>query len=65
VEPLGAQNLLTARIGADVIKVSTHPDFRVAAGDTIWLRFPENKVRFMDADSGRALTAPEAEKALA
>ncbi|MBW4438316.1 MAG: ABC transporter ATP-binding protein [Pleurocapsa minor GSE-CHR-MK-17-07R] len=64
VEPLGAQNLLTARIGQDTIKVSTHPDFTVSAGETIWLRFPENKVRYMDADTGRALAA-ETEKALA
>ncbi|MDL1902556.1 ABC transporter ATP-binding protein [Anaerolineae bacterium CFX9] len=64
VEPLGAQNLLTARIGEDTIKVSTHPDFTVAAGDTIWLRFPESKVRYMDVESGRALSGG-AEKVMA
>lgn len=64
VEPLGAQNLLTARIGSDTIKVSTHPDFQVAVGDKIWLRFPENKVCYMNPDDGRTLMFP-VEKALA
>ncbi len=64
VEPLGSQNLLTACIGKDTIKVSIHPDFPVTAGDNLWLRFPINKVRYMDADTGRSITA-DTEKALA
>ncbi len=56
VEPLGSQNLLTIHIGADVLKVSTHPDFPVRAGDKVWLRFPVQKIRWIDRDSGKALT---------
>jgi multiple sugar transport system ATP-binding protein len=55
VEPLGSQNLLTIKIGSDIIKVSTHPDFRVGAGQDIWIRFPSEKIRWYDRDSGRAL----------
>jgi multiple sugar transport system ATP-binding protein len=55
VEPLGAQNLLTIRIGDDIIKISTHPDFRSAPDQTIWIRFPSDKIRWIDRDSGRAL----------
>ncbi|MCZ7545488.1 MAG: ABC transporter ATP-binding protein [Anaerolineae bacterium] len=55
VEPLGSQNLLTIQVHGDVIKVSTHPDFNVAADSDIWLRFPADKIRWIDRDSGRAL----------
>lgn len=52
LEPLGSQNLLTVRIGEDLMKVSTHPDFVVSPDEDIWLRFPADKVRWMDVESG-------------
>jgi multiple sugar transport system ATP-binding protein len=55
VEPLGSQNLLTVQIGNDVVKVSTHPTFEVAPGDDVWLRFPADKIRWVDRDSSRVL----------
>jgi multiple sugar transport system ATP-binding protein len=55
VEPLGSQNLLTVQIGRDIVKVSTHPTFEVAPGDDVWLRFPADKIRWVDRDSGRVL----------
>ncbi|MBN2303882.1 MAG: ABC transporter ATP-binding protein [Anaerolineae bacterium] len=55
VEPLGSQNLLTIQIGSDIIKVSTHPDFRVAPDKDIWIRFPSDKIRWIDRDSGKTL----------
>ncbi len=57
VEPLGSQNLLTVRIGGSVMKVSTRPDLPVKRGQQIWLRFPENKIRWLDADTGRTIAA--------
>ncbi|MFN3333815.1 MAG: ABC transporter ATP-binding protein [Caldilinea sp.] len=59
VEPLGAQNLLTVKIGANTVKVSTHPSFEVAPDQNIWLRFPAEKIRWIDRDNGRVLY-PEA-----
>jgi multiple sugar transport system ATP-binding protein len=59
VEPLGSQNLLTVRVGGSVMKVSTRPDLPVKRGDTIWLRFPEAKIRWLDADTGRAISSAE------
>ena len=64
VEPLGAQNLLTIWIDNHAIKVSTHPDFPVEAGGEVWLRFPENKIRWLDHETGRAIT-PESEQVIA
>ncbi len=57
VEPLGAQNLLTVRVGQDLVKVATHPTFQVAPGEEVWLRFPSDKVRWIDRLSGRVLYA--------
>ena len=55
VEPLGSQNLLTVQIGDDLVKVATHPTFRVTPGTDIWLRFPSEKIRWVDRDSGQVL----------
>ncbi|MBX3062166.1 MAG: ABC transporter ATP-binding protein [Anaerolineae bacterium] len=66
VEPLGSQNLLTVKLGGDTIKVSTHPDFPVSAGGTVWLRIPPAKIRLLDRDSGDSITTASAtEKQLA
>ncbi|MFN8451999.1 MAG: ABC transporter ATP-binding protein [Anaerolineae bacterium] len=56
VEPLGAQNLLTIFIDGNVIKVSTHPDFPIEADGQLWLRFPVEKIRWIDRDTGRAIS---------
>jgi multiple sugar transport system ATP-binding protein len=55
VEPLGSQNLLTVQIGNDLVKVATHPTFRVAQGTDVWLRFPAEKIRWVDRESGNVL----------
>jgi multiple sugar transport system ATP-binding protein len=55
VEPLGSQNLLTVKIGDDLVKVATHPTFRVEPGTDVWLRFPAEKIRWVDRDSGKTL----------
>ncbi len=57
VEPLGSQNLLTVRIGEDTIKVATHPSFQVRPDQDVWLRFPADKIRWFDRESGQALYA--------
>lgn len=56
VEPLGAQNLLTIYVGTSAIKVSTHPDFPVQVDGPLWLRFPVGKIRWIDRDSGYAVS---------
>lgn len=55
VEPLGSQNLLTVEIGGDIVKVATHPTFQVSPKDHVWLRFPADKIRWVDRDSERVL----------
>lgn len=55
VEPLGSQNLLTVNIGDDIVKVATHPTFPVAPDSDIWLRFPADKIRWIERESQRAM----------
>jgi multiple sugar transport system ATP-binding protein len=55
VEPLGSQNLLTVKIGSNIVKVSTHPSFAIAPDQDVWLRFPTDKIRWIDRDSGQVL----------
>ncbi len=55
VEPLGSQNLLTIKIGKNSVKVATHPTFDVVADQTVWLRFPAEKIRWTDRDTGLVL----------
>ena len=57
VEPLGSQNLLTVNIGSDTVKVATHPTFQVAPDEDVWLRFPADKIRWVDRETGLVLYA--------
>jgi multiple sugar transport system ATP-binding protein len=57
VEPLGSQNLLTVNIGSDTVKVATHPTFEIAPDEDVWLRFPADKIRWVDPDSQQVLYA--------
>jgi multiple sugar transport system ATP-binding protein len=57
VEPLGSQNLLTVNIGDDIVKVATHPTFPVAPDTDIWLRFPPDKIRWIERDSQQVVYA--------
>lgn len=55
VEPLGSQNLLTVKIGEDRVKVSTHPTFAIEPDMDVWLRFPADKIRWIDRRNGKVL----------
>jgi multiple sugar transport system ATP-binding protein len=55
VEPLGSQNLLTVNIGNDTVKVATHPTFTIKPDENVWLRFPADKIRWVDRDSQQVL----------
>jgi len=55
VEPLGSQNLLTVKIGNDTVKVATHPTFEATPGMDVWLRFPAEKIRWIDWENEQVL----------
>ncbi len=55
VEPLGAQLLVTARLGDQTLKLSLPPGRPIPPGRTLWLSFPPAAIRWMDARSGQAI----------
>ena len=57
VEPLGSHKLLTMQVGAEISKVSVAPDQRVAPKDDVWLHFDPDKIRWMDAATGDAISS--------
>jgi multiple sugar transport system ATP-binding protein len=57
VEPLGSHNLLTVRLGGDLLKVSTPPDLFPAPGSDVWLALDPGRIRWMDRETGLALVA--------
>ena len=55
VEPLGSHKLVTTRVGDEIVKVLAPIDQPVAPNDETWLDFDAAKVRWMDAESGKAI----------
>ena len=56
VEPLGSHNLLTVRTGEDMLKVSAPPDLFPAPDTDVWLRIAPERIRWMSAGTGTAIT---------
>jgi multiple sugar transport system ATP-binding protein len=59
VEPLGSHNLLTVKSGEDTLKVSTSPRVFPEPDSNVWLRIETNRIRWMDPETGRAVTSDE------
>jgi multiple sugar transport system ATP-binding protein len=58
VEPLGSHNLITARTGDDVVKISAGNHFFPEPGADIWLRLRPAKIRWLDRETGKVIAAP-------
>ncbi len=55
VEPLGSHNLLTIKLGKQILKVNTRADAPFQPGQQIWLQLAADKIRWMDRQSGEAI----------
>ncbi len=57
VETLGHQNIVTAKVGNNLVKIATKPEFALAVRDTVWLNIgPQNYHLFAD---GIAISHPQ------
>ena len=63
IEPLGSHNLLTVKTGDDLLKVSTPPHLFPQLDSSIWLRLEPGRIRWMDAESGRAIPLSDPRRA--
>jgi inositol-phosphate transport system ATP-binding protein len=55
VEPLGRDDMLDVKIGAEHFYVLADPALRVRSGDQVRLKFDTSKVQFFDSDTGDSL----------
>jgi multiple sugar transport system ATP-binding protein len=57
LEPLGSHNLLTVKVGDDLVKVSTAPNLFPPLDSDVWLELDPARIRWMDRESGHAVMA--------
>lgn len=55
LEPIGAQQLLTVRVGEETMKVTTPPEFQAEPGQQVWLRLNPERIRLMDVQTASAI----------
>ncbi len=55
LEPAGPTQLLTARVGREVLKVTVAPDLLLQPGRRVWLKMNAGRIRLMDPATGQAL----------
>ena len=55
LEPAGPNQLLTARVGREAVKVTVATDLVLLPAQRVWLRMSPSRIRLMDATTGRAL----------
>lgn len=48
IEPLGAQSLLTLKVGDELVKVLEKPDFKANIGDKVWISLNKKKIHLFD-----------------
>ncbi|MGH2456880.1 MAG: ABC transporter ATP-binding protein [Candidatus Limnocylindria bacterium] len=57
VEPLGSHNLVTLKLGDQLVKATTRPDDRIAIDDEVELHVDVSRIRWLDRESGTAVDA--------
>jgi len=55
IEPLGSEIVLDLKVGENLIKVKTSPDFRANTGDKCWLSFDINRVHVFNKKTEKAI----------
>ena len=55
LEPLGSEIILDMKVGENLIKAKTPPDFRVNAGDRVLLSFDMNRIHVFDKKTEKVI----------
>ncbi len=55
VEPLGSHNLLTLRLGDELVKAMARPTDRIEPDTEVGLRLDVSRIRWLDAETDRAI----------
>jgi multiple sugar transport system ATP-binding protein len=59
VEPLGSHNLVTLRVGAELLKATTRPETRLELDEEVGVLIDASRIRWLDPERGTALGAGE------
>jgi multiple sugar transport system ATP-binding protein len=57
VEPLGSHNLITARAGDDMLKISAPNHFFPEPNTDVWLRLRQSQIRWLDRETGKVIAS--------
>jgi multiple sugar transport system ATP-binding protein len=60
VEPLGSHNLVTLQVGGEQLKATTRPDERLERDQEVGVLIDAERIRWIDAERGVALSQPDA-----
>jgi multiple sugar transport system ATP-binding protein len=60
VEPLGSHNLVTLQVGAEQLKATTRPDERLERDQVVGVLIDAERIRWLDAERGVALSERDA-----
>ena len=63
VEPLGSHNLVTLRLGSELLKAITRPDARLDLDEAVGVRIDPDRIRWLDPERGTALAAASPDRA--
>ena len=54
-EPMGAEMIINIKVGDEILKVRSSPEFDVNIEDEVWLGFNENKIHIFDKKTEEAI----------
>ena len=54
-EPTGSEIIVDLKIGPDIVKAKTGPDFSIGIGDHVWMGMKKEKTYIFDKNTGRAI----------
>ena len=54
-EPLGSEIIVDLKVGDNLVKVKTTPDFEISIGEKAWIGFDKEKMHLFDKKTGKAI----------